>query len=92
MHERSWTDPRDGRQWTIRYNPEVELARAEEQEMRSRLVFESGDRRLHAEAVYGGGLEALTDDDLKGLLDQAREDAHEDPETPWGDPDDAPGG
>lgn len=91
MHRRRWTDPRDGTEWKISYNPSVELARPEEQEMRQRLVFESDDRRLRVESVYGGGLKALTDEDLQGLLDQARRREEEESETPWGTEEEAPG-
>lgn len=74
MHQRTWTDPRDGREWTITHNPAMELARPKERAFRSRLVFESDHgERLHTEAVFGSGLGSLTDDDLQGLLDQARE-------------------
>lgn len=92
MHRRSWTDPRDGTEWTIIYNPAVELARPEERSLRRRLVFESEDERRQVEAVYGGGLEMLTDEDLQGLLDQARRDDEAGSETPWGGEEDAPGG
>lgn len=91
MHERTWTDPRDGTEWTVTYNPAVELARPEERVRRSRIVFEAGDRRLHADAVYGSGLDTLTDDDLQGLLDRARAVRSEEDETPWGAEEEAPG-
>lgn len=91
MHQRTWTDPRDGTEWTVTYNPAVELARPEERVRRSRIVFEAGDRRLRADAVYGSGLETLTDQDLQGLLDQAREARDEGEETPWGTEEEAPG-
>lgn len=74
MHRRIWTDPRDDREWTVTYNPGVELARPRERAMRSRMIFESeGGQRFHTDAVYGGDLESLSDEDLQGLLDQARE-------------------
>lgn len=77
-HHRRWTDPRDGREWTIRFNPGVELARPRERSFRSRLIFESGDERYHTGSVYGADLESLTDRDLEGLLDQARRSADAD--------------
>lgn len=74
MHQRRWTDTRDGRRWTITHNPAVELARPKERALRSRIVFESEDgEKLHAEAVYGTALATLSEADLQGLLDQARE-------------------
>ncbi len=91
MHRRSWTDPRDGTEWEISYNPGVELARPEERAQRSRLVFESGGERHHADAVYGGDLESLTDEDLQGLLDQARGREESSKDTPWGSEEEAPG-
>lgn len=73
MHRRRWTDTRDGREWTITHNPAVELARPAERAMRSRMIFRSGDERHDVEAVFGRGLQDLTDRDLEGLLDQARD-------------------
>lgn len=72
MTEREWTDPRDGREWTVKHNPGVELSRPRERKLRSRVIFSSGDEEVHAPAVYGSDLKALDDDDLMGLLDQAR--------------------
>lgn len=73
MAERRWTDPRDGREWTVSHNPGVELSRPRERKLRSRVIFESGDEEVHAPAVYGADLATLGDEDLMGLLDQARE-------------------
>lgn len=87
MHQRRWTDSRDGTEWTITYNPGVELARPRERSQRSHLVFQSEDgRQLLTDAVYGSDLESLDDDDLRGLLDQARES-----EEDGGPEEDAPG-
>lgn len=72
---RRWTDPRDGREWTIAFNPGVELSRPRERAFRSRIIFESRDERYHTGSVYGADLETLTDRDLEGLLDQARRTA-----------------
>lgn len=83
MHQRAWTDPRDGREWIITHNPAVELARPKERQQRSRLVFETDEgARLHTDAIFGSDLESLTDADLQGLLDQAREAASGDDEGP----------
>jgi hypothetical protein len=92
MHRRTWTDSRDGTEWRITYNPGVELARPEERARRSRLIFEGGGERHHTDAVYGGGLETLTDEDLQGLLDQARAREEAENETAWGSEEDAPDG
>lgn len=92
MHRRTWTDPRDGSEWTITYQPGVELSRPDDRRIRNRLILESGDERLHAEPIYGDRLEELTDGDLKGLLDQARRREAGGRETAWGDEEDAPGG
>lgn len=91
MHERSWIDPRDGREWTITHNPGVELAPPRERADRSRLIFESADgERLHTDAVYGTDLETLADDDLQGLLDQAREEEDRGG-GPWNEAERTPG-
>lgn len=76
-HQRRWTDSRDGREWTITFNPGVELARPRERSFRSRLIFECGGERYHVGSVYGADLESLSDRDLEGLLDQARRSAEE---------------
>jgi len=73
MTERRWTDPRDGREWTVKHNPGVELSRPRERKLRSRVIFVSGTEEVHAPSVYGSDLGSLNDDDLMGLLDQARE-------------------
>lgn len=86
MHRRSWNDPRTGRRWTVVHNPGVELARPRERTFRSRIVFESedGDYSYRADAVFGTDLATLTDGDLEGLLDQARE-AGDAGDGPWVD-------
>lgn len=74
MHRRVWNDPRTGRRWTIVHNPGVELSTPRERRFRSRILFESErGERLHTDAVFGTDLATLTDGDLEGLLDQARE-------------------
>lgn len=73
MHERRWTDPRDGKVWKVVHNPGVELSRPRERALRSKVIFDSGEERHEAPAVFGDALETLEDDDLMGLLDQARD-------------------
>lgn len=78
---RSWTDARDGREWEIRYEPPVELDNRRVRRFRERLVLKSGEETLTAPAVFGSDVETLTDDDLRGLLDQARRSQQD--EDPW---------
>jgi hypothetical protein len=80
---RRWTDPRDGTEWEIHYNPPVELDTKRVRDFRERLMFRSGDGAWDVPAVYGSDLETLTDADLQGLLDQAR-DRPEDEEAAGG--------
>lgn len=73
VRDRRWTDPRDGQTWKVVHNPGVELSRPRERALRSKVIFDSGEERHEAPAVFGEDLEALDDDALMGLLDQARE-------------------
>ena len=73
---RRWTDSRDRTAWQVIYSPGVELDTPAVRNAREGLIFRNesgGDLHLHAPAPYGWDLESLTDSDLKGLLDQARE-------------------
>jgi hypothetical protein len=74
---RRWTDRRDGRAWRILYAPGVEEDTPAVRHARSALVFEEeregGGVPLRAPAVYGSDLVDLSDGDLQGLIDQARE-------------------
>ncbi|MFW6199060.1 MAG: hypothetical protein ACOC8K_00680 [Gemmatimonadota bacterium] len=54
------------------HNPGVELSRPRERALRSKVIFDSGEERYEAPAVFGDDLQALDDDTLMGLLDQAR--------------------
>jgi hypothetical protein len=89
---RRWTDPRDGSEWEILHNPPVELDTRRVGSFRSRVIFREydGEASYSAPSAYGSDLETLTDDDLQGLLDQAREAAREE-DGPWssGDPESA---
>lgn len=75
MKRRTWTDPRDDREWTIVYEPPVELDNRRVRRFRERLVLSSDDETLTAPAVFGADLEALAEADLQGLVDQARRSA-----------------
>lgn len=72
---RSWTDPRDGTEWEIHFNPGVALDNKRVRDGRERLMFRSDKGSFDAPAVYGSDLASLSDQDLKGLLDQARREA-----------------
>ena len=69
---RTWTDTRDGARWEVVYNPGVELDTKPVRDFRERLVFTGEGGVFNAPAVYGSALDKLTDEDLGGLLDQAR--------------------
>lgn len=79
-HSRSWTD-RDGVEWTVEWNPSVELDTPEVRRLREGLLFRSGGRIHKAPAAFGSDLTDLSDADLQGLLDQAI-GAH-DARGPW---------
>ena len=72
---RRWTDPRDGTEWELIYEPGVEEDEPEVRSFREGIRFRSGDDELKVPAVFGADLHTLTDRDLEGLLDQAREAA-----------------
>ena len=71
--QRSWKD-REGTEWEIVYNPSVELDTRRDRSFRERILFRSGAHEYHAPAAFGSDLDALSDGDLQGLLDQAREE------------------
>lgn len=79
---RTWTDPRDGAEWEVLFNPGVELDMDRVRAFRERLMFRGDGGAFDAPAVYGSDLDKLTDEDLQGLLDQARERAGE-ASDPW---------
>ncbi|HZD06504.1 MAG TPA: hypothetical protein VE173_16445 [Longimicrobiales bacterium] len=72
LRSRRWTD-RDGTEWEIVHEPPVELDNLRVRRLRERLVLLSGREKLQVPAAYGADLTSLTDGDLQGLLDQARE-------------------
>ena len=72
---RSWTDPRTGKRWHIdaissgrARRPMPGRARAQ-----SALVFESSEVTYEVSTVEAAWLEALEDDRLAALLDEAKE-------------------
>ena len=69
---RHWTDPRDGTEWELVWEPGVEEDDPEVRRMREGIRLISADEELKIPAVYGWDLNALSDHDLEGLLDQAR--------------------
>lgn len=71
---RRWTDPRDGSEWEIVFAPGVEEDPPAVRHMREGLVFRGAAGDLRAPSPYGSDLEDLTEADLQGLLDQAREE------------------
>ncbi|MBW3535210.1 MAG: hypothetical protein KY453_08360 [Gemmatimonadetes bacterium] len=79
-HSRLWTD-RDGTEWTVEWNPSVELDTPEVRRLREGILFRSGERVQKAPAVFGSDLSDLTGADLQGLLDQAVE--ARDTRGPW---------
>jgi hypothetical protein len=87
MHgrSRSWTDPRDGKNWEIVFAPGVEEDAPAVRHMREGLVFKSDGVELHAPSPFGSDIEDLTEGDLEGLLDQAKvERARMDATGGWG--------
>jgi hypothetical protein len=72
---RHWTDARDGREWDLVWEPGVEEDDPETRLLREGIRLVSGEEELKIPAVYGSDLNALTDGDLEGLLDQAREES-----------------
>jgi hypothetical protein len=89
---RRWTDSRDRTPWQVIYSPGVELDTPAVRNAREGLIFRSESGDLHAPAPYGWDLESLTDRDLQGLLDQARETQAEIHRTAgWGTPQDEQG-
>ena len=70
---RRWAD-RDGTEWEILYDPGVELDTPRDRAFRKRIVFRAGEKRFHAPAAYGSDLDTLSDADLQGMLDAAREE------------------
>ena len=78
---RRWRD-RSGTEWEVVYNPSVELDTSPVRQFRERILFRGGGDEYHAPAAFGSDLEALSDGDLQGLLDQAREQ-QEGETSPW---------
>jgi hypothetical protein len=70
---RHWRDARDGREWDLVWEPGVEEDEPAVRRMREGIRLVSGAVELKIPAVYGSDLNALSDRDLEGLLDQARE-------------------
>jgi hypothetical protein len=70
---RIWTDARDGARWAIVFVPGVEEDPPSVRYVREGLLFRGAAGEFHAPSPYGSDLEYLTDEDLAGLLDQARE-------------------
>src|SRR5687768_17287578 len=84
---RRWTDPRDKTPWQVIYAPGVEEDRPAVRHAREGLIFRSEAGDFHAPSPYGWDLEDLTESDLQGLLDQAREQREEMHRTAgWGVP------
>jgi hypothetical protein len=84
---RRWTDPRDRTRWQVIYSPGVEEDPPAVRHTREGLIFRSDSGAFHAPAPYGWDLRDLTDGDLQGLLDQARQAREEMHRTAgWGDP------
>ena len=84
---RRWTDPRDRTAWQVIYSPGVEEDRPAVRHAREGLIFRSDSGDFHAPAPYGWDLQTLTDGDLQGLLDLARETQEEIHRTAgWGIP------
>ena len=71
---RRWIDPRDDELWEVVYAPGVEEDPPTVRHAREGLIFRGRAGRFHAPAIYGSDLGDLTDADLRGLLDQAREE------------------
>ena len=69
------TDPRDGTEWELVYEPPVEEDEPEVRRYRAGIRFLSRHTELKVPAVFGSDLHTLSDADLQGLLDQARKAA-----------------
>jgi len=72
---RRWTDARDGTVWDVVFSPGVEEDTPAVRQLREGLTFRGsgvGDE-FRTPSPYRWDLESLTDADLQGLLDQARE-------------------
>lgn len=89
---RRWTDARDGSAWEVLFAPGVEEDTPAVRHLREGLVFRGPQgEALHAPAPFGWDLESLSEGDLQGLLDQARQAkrlAHR--EAGWGEEEAAP--
>lgn len=76
---REWTDPRDGREWTVTRVGGVGTPntgeRAEPTDDPLALVFTSGDDRYALPTDRAGELESIGEEELGELLDAAREAA-----------------
>jgi len=70
---RRWVDARDDSRWDVVFAPGVEEDPPPVRHLRGGLIFRGEGGRFRAPAVYGSDLEDLTDVDLQGLLDQARQ-------------------
>lgn len=81
---RRWTD-REGGEWEVVFNPSVELDTQRDRTFRERILFRGAEGEYHAPAVFGSDLSTLSDDDLQGLLEQARE-AQSDRGSAWSSP------
>jgi hypothetical protein len=71
---RSWTDPRTGKRWHIDAVSfgRPRIARIGRARLESALVFESTEVSYAVPTTDAGKLEALEDDRLAALLDEAR--------------------
>jgi hypothetical protein len=88
---RIWTDARDGARWEVVFVPGVEEDPPSVRHVREGLLFRGEAGEFHAPSPYGWDLEDLTDDDLAGLLDQARrERARMHKTAGWGEAVEAP--
>ena len=70
---RRWTDPRDRSRWQVIYAPGVGEDTPAVRHTREGLIFRGDAGDFHAPSPYGWDLESLSESDLQGLLDQARE-------------------
>jgi len=72
---RRWTDARDGTVWDVVFSPGVEEDTPAVRQLREGLTFRGAGigEEFRTPSPYRWDLESLTDADLQGLLDQARE-------------------
>ncbi len=73
MTLRDWTDPRDGRQWTVWHEGGTAVRAGETRPQTDSPVWvlQCGDREYRLPNATGGGAERLTDAELQSLVDTA---------------------